>query len=264
MVRPSIFDGMGSIWRYRELLWGLVLRNLKVKYQRSAIGFLWTLLNPVLTATVLIVVFTNVIKIPLPDYWAFLLSGYFAWNFMQQCLNAATYTLGEHAPLTRSIAFPKEVLIIGTTISRMIEFAIELALVMVILAVAQHHGVPMSYAIVPVLILLQFLLCLGLQLPVAALSVFFRDVQHALPIAIATLFYISPVFYAVTLVPGEAYDVYMLNPIARVLTLYHEALYQGVMPSFDEIGIAFAISLLTFLLSYAVFNRYQHLFAEVQ
>ena len=263
MKRATTMGSLRSVYRYRELLWALVLRNLKVKYQSSALGFFWTMLNPILTAGVLIVVFTNIVKIPIANYWAFLISGYFAWNFMAQCLNAATYTLGEHAPLARSIAFPQEVLIISTTISRLIEFAVELLLTMAVLAVALHGHVPASYAVVPLLVLLQFLLCLGLQLPVAALSVFFKDVQHALPIAIATLFYISPVFYAADFVPDWIHEAYLLNPIAQLLTLYHDAIYRGVMPSMQAIGTASLFSLGTFFVTYMVFNRYKHLFAEV-
>lgn len=258
-----MIGSLRSVYRYRELLWALVLRNLKVKYQSSLLGFFWTMLNPILTASVLIVVFTNVVKIQIPNYWAFLMSGYFAWNFMAQCLNAATYTLGEHGPLARSIAFPQEVLIISTTISRLIEFTVELLLTMIVLAVALHGRVPPSYAAVPLLVVLQFILCLGLQLPVAALSVFFKDVQHALPIAIATLFYVSPVFYAADFVPDWMHEVYLLNPIARLLTLYHETIYKGMLPSVEEWGAAAAFSLLTFLVTYSIFNRYKHLFAEV-
>lgn len=263
MKRSSNFSSLRSVWAFRELLWALVLRNLKVKYQRSWLGFFWTLLNPVLTASVLIIVFTHVIRIPIENYWAFLISGYFAWNFMAQCLNAATYTVAEHAPLARSIAFPQEILIIATAFSRLIEFGIELLLVMLVLGSALHGGIPPSFALVPLLVILQLLLCLGLQMPVAVLSAFFKDVQHALPIAIATLFYMSPVFYSADFVPAWMYDAYLLNPIARVLTLYHDVLYRGEFPSLADLGVATGISLLTFYLGYAVFNRSKHLFAEV-
>jgi len=252
-----------AVWRYRGFLWSLVLRNLKVKYQRSALGFFWTLLNPIVTASVLIAVFTHVVRIPIPDYWAFLISGYFAWNFAQQTLNAGTYTLAEHAPMARSIAFPMEVLVVSTTVSRLIEFVIELLLVMLVLAIVLHKGVPLGFAFVPLILLLQVLLCLGLQLPVAALSVFFRDVQHALPIALATLFYVSPIFYPAALVPEAVRDIYFLNPLAHILTLYHTVLYEGVPPSAGSLGSAALVSLLTMLVGYAVFNRYKRLFAEV-
>jgi len=111
---------MRGVWRYRELLHSLVVRNLKVKYQRSLLGFVWTLVNPLFTVAVLGVVFSHVVRIPLPHYWAFLLSGYFVWNFMLQTLNTGTYIFAEHSRLTRSVAFPSEILVFGAAGSRLI------------------------------------------------------------------------------------------------------------------------------------------------
>jgi hypothetical protein len=104
---------LAELWRFRYLLRSLVVRNLKVKYQRSVLGFLWTLLNPVLTIAVLIAVFSYVVRMGMVHYWAFLLSGFFAWNFVAQMLYAGITILAEHATLRRSVAFPTELLIFG-------------------------------------------------------------------------------------------------------------------------------------------------------
>ena len=85
---------VGQVWRYRELLRGLIVRNLKVKYQRSVLGFVWTLVNPLMTVAILVVVFSHVVRIALPHYWAFLLSGYFVWNFLLQMLSSGAYVGG--------------------------------------------------------------------------------------------------------------------------------------------------------------------------
>jgi ABC-type polysaccharide/polyol phosphate export permease len=161
------------VWRYRELLHSLVVRNLKVKYQRSLLGFVWTLVNPLLTVAVLGVVFSHVVRIPLPHYWAFLLSGYFVWNFALQTLNTGTYIFAEHSRLTRSVAFPSEILVFGASGSRLIEFTAEIGLVLAVLAVFHHQGIPGSYALLPVLMLIQLLLVIGIALPIATLSVFY-------------------------------------------------------------------------------------------
>ena len=101
-MTPALLDTsrrhvFSEIWSYRDLLRNLVARNLKVKYQRSVLGFLWTLLNPLLTVGVLVMVFTFVVRVQIENYWAFLLSGYFVWNFISQSLNSATFVLAEHA-----------------------------------------------------------------------------------------------------------------------------------------------------------------------
>lgn len=254
---------LADVWRYRGMLRSLVVRNLKVKYQRSALGFVWTFLNPLLTVGILAAVFSRVVRIPIPDYWAFLVSGYFTWNFMQQMLSTGTYVIAEHTGLRRSVAFPSEVLVLSAAVSRLVEFAIELAFVLVALVLLHHHGVPASYVLVPLLVALQVVLAVGLVLPLATVSVFYSDVQHALPIALMMLFYVSPVFYPTTLVPSAFQAVYYLNPLAGLLTLFHVVLYEGRFPSGALLGGTAVGAAVIFALGYVVFNRYKALFAEV-
>jgi len=252
-----------QVWHFRELLRQLILRNLKVKYQRSLLGFVWTFLNPLLTVAILVLVFSHVVRIPLPDYWAFVLSGYFVWNCILQTLNTGTYIFAEHSRLTRSVAFPSEILVLGAVGSRLLEFLAEIALILVLLVAFHHHHVPASFALLPILLAIQVLLVIGLALPIATLSVFYYDVQHALPIALTTLFYLSPVFYPAQMVPEAARPFYFLNPIAGLLTLYHEILYAGRMPSFTLLLGMIAAALLVYVIGYAIFNRYCSVFSEI-
>lgn len=254
---------LGRVWHYRELLWTMVVRNLKVKYQRSLLGFVWTLVNPLLTVSILVLVFSHVVRIPLPHYWGFLLSGYFVWNFMLQTLNTGTYIFSEHSRLTRSVAFPSEILVFGAGGSRLIEFVAEMSLILVALALFLHHGIPVSFLLLPVLVVIQLLLAIGLALPIATLSVFYYDVYHALPIALTTLFYLSPVFYPAEMVPEAARGLYFLNPMAGLLTLYHQVLYNGQLPDIRLLAGMVVAAFAIFLIGYAVFNRYSSVFAEI-
>ena len=259
--RPG--SAFGEVWRYRELLRGLIVRNLKVKYQRSMLGFIWTLLNPLLTIAVLTIVFTYFIKIQVPNYWAFVFSGYFVWNFMLQMISTATYVMAEHAPLRRSVAFPSEVLLFAAAASRLVEFAIEMAIAVLLLIFIHHGTVPPSFILLPLLVTLQVLLAIGLAFPVATLSVFYSDVQHAIPILLLMLFYLSPVFYPATMVPESLLPFYYLNPIAGLLTLYHDSLYGGHWPSPVLLASMTVASVGLCGLGYALFNRYKRLFAEI-
>lgn len=252
-----------DVWHARELLRSLAVRNLKVKYQRSALGFLWTLLNPLLTLAVLAAVFTHVVKIRIPDYWAFLLSGYFAWNYLLQMLSTSTWVLAEHAGLRRSVAFPSEVLLLSATASRLVEFAVEMALVLAALIAFHHPAVPASFSLLPLLVVLLILLALGLALPLSVLAAFYNDVQHALPVVLMVLFYGSPVFYPARLVPPGVRQLYFLNPIAGLLTLYQEVLYEGRFPSPTLLGGVTAAVVILFLCGYAIFNRYKTVLAEI-
>lgn len=254
---------LGQLWRFRELLRSMIIRNLKVKYQRSLLGFVWTLLNPLLTVAILVLVFSHVVRIPLPDYWAFVLSGYFVWNCILQTLNTGTYIFAEHSRLTRSVAFPSEILVFGAVGSRLLEFIAEILLILVMLVAFHHNRVPASFALLPILLVIQVFLVIGLALPVATLSVFYYDVQHALPIALTTLFYLSPVFYPAQMVPEAARTLYFMNPIAGLLTLYHETLYVGRMPSFSLLFGMMAAAVLVYAIGYAIFHRYASIFPEI-
>lgn len=252
-----------DLWRYRGLVGHMATRNLMVKYQRSVLGFVWTLINPVLTVSVLIAIFSYVVRVGIDDYWAFLVSGYFVWNFMAQSMSSATYVLQEYGHLSRAVAFPKEAPILAAVLARLVEFLAEMILVLVILAVFRHGHVPVSFLWIPLLIVFQILMALGLALPIATLSAFYQDVQHAMPILLTTLFYISPIFYSVDLVPEAVRSLYMLNPLAGLFTLFQAVAYGGQPPSMDLLLAVGGVAVILPLVGYAVFTRFQALVAEV-
>jgi lipopolysaccharide transport system permease protein len=257
------WNGLEDVWSFRNLLYGLVVRDLKVKYQRSLLGLLWTLLNPLLTSLLLIAVFSYVIRIQIDHYWAFLLSGYFVWNFIQQALSNGAIIMSQHATLRRSVAFPSEILIISVAASKLVEFLIGMSLVLGVVAVFHHQGIPLSFALFPIIVLIQVILLVGLMYPIATVSVLFHDFQHALPIVIFTLFYITPIFYPVGMVPEILRPYYFLNPFAGLLTLYHIILYEGQWPSITLLGVVFAVAIICYLIGCALFNRYKYVCVEI-
>jgi ABC-type polysaccharide/polyol phosphate export permease len=212
---------------------------------------------------ILMAVFIHIVRIPIPAYWAFLLSGYFVFHCVSQIMTASSLVYLEHATMVRSIAFPVEAPVVAATLSRLFEFLIEIGLTLLLIIAFRHGGIPLSFILIPWLLLLMLLLTLGLAMPVAALSVFYYDVRHMLPAFLAALFYISPVFYSIDLVPEMLRPIYYINPIAYLLTIFHIVLYDGVLPSFLLLAGATAVIVATFLVGYALFNRSKHLFAEV-
>jgi lipopolysaccharide transport system permease protein len=252
-----------DLWRHRELLRALTERALKVKYQRSALGFFWTLLNPLLMLAVLIAVFSVIVRIPIPHYWAFLVSGYFIWNYLSQMLAAGSTVLTEHAALRRSVAFPTEILVFSAGAARLVEFGVAFLFAMAALALLHHEGVPSSFLLLPLLILLIVLLGLGMMMIVSTAAVFYYDVQHALPVLLLVLFYVSPVFYPAAMVPEQLQALYLLNPIAGVISVAHVALYEGQWPAGALIAGSTAACFLVFAGGYAIFNRFKAVFTEL-
>lgn len=254
---------LSGFLRHLDLLYVLVRRNLKVKYQGSVLGFLWALLQPVLTAIILISVFSYVLRIPIKNFWAFLISGIMVWNFLQQCINAGAFIFSEHRNVVRSIALPKELLIVSGVLSRLAEFIVGLLVVLLILIFGHHKGVPVSFLTLPVLMILQILLATGIAFPMGIIAAWYYDVQHALPVFLMALFYASPIFYPISMVPESIRSVYLINPIAQILRLYHVALYEGKIPSLREFSEATIITLIVFVIGYFIYSRYQSTIAEI-
>lgn len=254
---------LGEVWAYRELLLSLVERQLKAKYQRSLLGFVWTLLNPLLMLGVLTLVFSSVMRMPMERYWAFLISGFFAWNYTAQMLSSSTYVLLENAQLTRSVAFPAEVPLLAAAIARLVEFIIEMALVVLVLVVGHFGYPPSSLLCVPVLVLLQVLLAVGITMPIAAASLFFKDISHAIPAVLTLLFYLTPVFYPMSFVPSWVGWGLWCNPLAWLLTAYQQVLYEGRWPSWEVMGGLVAMTLVILPVGYGIFARYKRMCAEL-
>ena len=236
----------------------MLRRDLKVKYQRSLLGFVWTLVNPILVSLLLITVFSFVVRIALEGYWAFLLSGYFAWNFTQQCIGAASATFQEHAPLRRNVAFPVEILVLSAALSRLVEFMVELIVVLALVCYFHHGSLPISLSLLPVVIFIQVLVALGLMFPLSVLSVLFHDVQHAMPTITLSLFYISPILYPVDFVPEAALPWFFINPLVIPLELFHQIVYDGEIPPISSLIFAFGASTLFFSIGYFIFRIFKN------
>jgi ABC-type polysaccharide/polyol phosphate export permease len=261
--RPRLTPQLWELWHYREFIWNLTVRDLKVKYQRSWLGFFWTLFNPLVTVGVLIAVFSYVVRIPIKNYWAFLISGYFAFNFFSQTLNGGVAAAVGNAYLTRTSYFPQEVLVLSSTFARLLEFLGELAIVLVLLALFHHKGLPFSFIWVLPLVSILFFLAVGISFPLVTLAVYYEDTVQAIPLATMTLFYLTPVFYHVDFVPESIRGFYYLNPMTPVLELYHAVLYRGEMPEPGLLIALFGLAMAVGLYGYILFSRKKREFAEI-
>lgn len=252
-----------ELWGYRELLRALVARNLKVRYQRSVIGLAWTLINPLVTVAILVLVFGKVLRIDVNGYWAFLLSGYFPWVFALHTLGTSPTVVSNHSYMTRSLAFPAEVLVAATVMSRLVEFFIELLLVCAFVAIFWHHSLPLSFVAIPLAVILHTGLVIGLALPISAAAVFFTDVQHAVPAALMFLGFLSPVYYPLSFVPDGLRPLFLANPFASQLSLFHTLLYEGRFPHIAQWGLAAAFSVTALVIGSALFRWRRAYFAEI-
>jgi ABC-type polysaccharide/polyol phosphate export permease len=256
-------EALRENWAFRGLARALVRRNLKVRYQRSVIGFAWTLLNPTITIAILVLVFQHFLRIDVPDYWAFLVSGYFAWVFTTHTLGSAPAVLPNHSYMTRSLAFPSELLVVSAALARLAEFMAELLLAVVVLAIFHHQALPASFVLLPLVTALHALLLVGLALPLAALSVFFDDVSHAVPAVLLLVGFLSPVYYPLQFVPEALRAWFLLNPLAPLFEVYRAILYEGRWPSLGALALVAAMGTISALLGLLLYRWKRPYFAEI-
>jgi ABC-2 type transport system permease protein len=222
-----------DIWRYRELLVGLVRKELKVKYKNSVLGFLWSMLNPALTLVVFYVVFQLVLGAGIPFFAIYLLSGVLVWNLVSASLPAATASVVSNGALVKKVAFPREILPLASIGAGLVHFFLQ-GLVLVGALVLFRYDVGFAYVpALPVALAVLVLFLAAISILLAAVNVYMRDTQHFVELALLAWFWGTPIVYQFRLVSDKLGDrswLIFLNPIAAVTVTFQRAIYNKVEP----------------------------------
>jgi ABC-type polysaccharide/polyol phosphate export permease len=254
---------MAELFRYRALLWNLVLKDLRVKYRNSVLGVAWSLLNPLLLLGVYTFAFQVVLRIDSERYPYFLLTGLLPWTFFAGSLVASTHAITGNADLLRKVHFPREVLPIGAVLFAFAQLLLALAAFVPTVIVATGATLPWTVALVlPLLLLLHLLFTVGLALVLSAATVFFRDVRHLTEVALLLLFWTTPVVYPLAMVPAVLQPLFQLNPLAAFVVAYQDVLYWGRLPGAGAAAAMVVATLTALAAGQAVFRRWSPWFAE--
>lgn len=224
-----------EVWQFRELLWTLVIRELRVRYKNSVLGFFWSLLNPLATVLVMTIVFKYVMGMRIRDYSAYVLVAYLPWTFFQFAVLDASQTILTYMQVIKKIYFPRELLPLGATMANFIHFMLAMGVLFIYLYL--FVGVPLQWGLLllPVIILSQFLFTVGLAFFISCLNAFYEDVKYLVSVGIQLLFFLSPVIYFseqirhTPLIPaayreGIFWVYHLLNPVATLLMSYRKAI----------------------------------------
>jgi len=252
---------MLELFRYGELLKNLVIKDLKLTYKNSFLGFFWSLLSPLLRTLIFYVVFTKIFRIGIEHYVIYLLSGILAWMFFANSLNFATTSIVSNSALIKKVYFPREIYPVSSTFAQLINFA--LAMVVLFLWVIFSKidmGLPLIY--LPLIIVLQLILTVGVGLIFATIYVFVRDLGHLLELILMAWMYASPIFYNLDMVPERFRQIYLLNPMAALITFYRDIILYNRHPGLKLLGITSLTSLITLVIGWLIFNHYSKRFAE--
>ena len=245
-----------EIRQNRELIWALALKELVVRYKRSALGFLWSLLNPLLSMVILAIVFATVMQIGIKSYSVFLLCTLVPWTFFAQALAYAVESIVGNGELLKKIYVGKSVFPVAAVLSNVINFLlslIPLALVLLVLRFPFHW----TWIYLPIPLLALVLFTLGCGFACAAANVFFRDVSHIIQIVLSAWFYVSPIIYPLDFIPKKFHILFRLNPLLYILNGFRMAIYYGQLPSLWNFVISLACGVGALVIGYLLFRRHQ-------
>ena len=255
---------MREIWEYRDLVSFLILRELKTRYAQSVLGFAWAVLHPAVYMVVFTVIFGMLTRIESDGkpYAIFSYAAIIPWTFFAGAVGISTSSLSANQTLLTKVYFPRLILPMATPLARMPDFFISLSL-MVGLMIWYGQAPTIGILALPLLLLLALATAIGLGLCLSALSIQYRDIRYALPMAIQLGMYVSPIIYPVSLIPERFLLIYSLNSMVGVIEGFRAA-FLGTRPMpLDRLAVGSITAFLTLAIGAFVFNRAERKIADV-
>lgn len=270
--RPAILSRLRELWAYRELIYSLTVREVKVRYKNSVLGFMWSLLNPLGMMAVFTLVFTVMMpSYQVPKFPIFVLCGLLPWNYFAAGVTASIHSIVSNANLVRKVYFPREVLPIVSVLSNLVNFLLALAVLFGALLLFKVRLSPWVW-LLPVVILIQTCFTLGVAFFLSALNVFYRDTMMIMEVVMLAWFFLTPVFYPIEVLPrsyeflGISLNVhrlmYYVNPMASLISGYRDLLYWGYRTDIDFFIRTALTALVVLAAGYWFFGRYSGRFGE--
>jgi ABC-2 type transport system permease protein len=249
---------MSGLVAQRHILWLLVRRDLKLRYAGAFLGYVWSVLEPLLMAGIYWLVFTQIFKartIGEQPYILFLVTGLFAWNWFAGAVTEGCSALKAEAKMVRTTKMPREIWVARTVVSKMVEYVLSLP-VIIMFAIVYRHPVTWFVLLFPAAMVLQLLLSYGIALMVAPLTVIAGDVQRIVKIILRMGFYLTPVLWSLSNVPpGPLKDAVALNPMAGVMALYRAAFWPQDEPPWRYVAFSVVTTIVMLIVGSTVFRR---------
>jgi ABC-type polysaccharide/polyol phosphate export permease len=247
-------------WRYRDLIFFLVRRDITSRYKRSVLGIAWTMLNPLGMMIVLSIVFSQVFRIAIEDYPAYVLSGLIAWNFFSQTSSSAIYALVWGGDLLQRIYIPRSIFAIssiGTGLINLLLSIVPLVLVMLVIGTPLH----LTILLAPLAMFLLALFSLGMGLLISTIGIYFYDVVEMFTIILMAWMYLTPIIYTLDLLPANIQRLLQLNPMVHLVELFRSLIFYGKIPTLEQWLISTGFAVGTFLVGWLVFTSKSDEFA---
>jgi lipopolysaccharide transport system permease protein len=247
-----------------DLLVAWTARTIRGRYQQSALGWLWAIVQPAATVAIFTVIFTRFVRVDTGDipYVIFSYIAIVPWTFFASSLADMSSSLVQNMSLVTKIYFSREALPLAAMLARLMDFGVAALMIVVLMIYFQVQIFPLGWLFLPLILLIQMALIVGIGLAAAAANVFYRDVQSILTLVVQLWFYASPIIYPVSMVPPNLQTLYFLNPMAGILESYRAVLLHQTLPG-PYLLQAALVSLIILIFGYWFFKKVEFLFADI-
>lgn len=262
----SLIKEIKDIYKWRELLWQMVGREVKARYKQSILGYFWVILNPLAQMLVMSFAFSIIMRIPTNSasnipYSIFLFVALLPWNLFASSLGSAAASIVGAGGLVTKIYFPRTILVIATIVAKIIDFLFA-NIVLVIYMIIYNIPININILWVIPIFFIQQIFTLGLSLFFAAANLLYRDIQYLLSMILLLWMYVTPVIFPADLVPERYRFVFQINPMAVIINAYRQVILAGGIPKYSSLIIAIIVSFITLLIGFKYFKSREKIFAD--
>lgn len=251
-----------ELFSYREMIRSLVRKDLRGRYKSSVLGFLWTFINPLCQIIIYTVVFSHIFRMGIDRYYLFLTVVMIPWVFFSSSLSGGAMSIVNSKDLLTKIYFPREVLPISFVTSCFVNMLLSMIVVFGIIFVSGWGVAWNAVFFLPIVMGIEYILCLGLTMVISACTVFFRDLEHIVSVLLMAWIYLTPVMYDIEYVPDSLKTIFYINPMTSIALAYRKILYYKSEPDLSTMASALAIGFAALLLGSLIFSRLQKKFVE--
>lgn len=249
-----------ELFQYRELLKQLVLKDIKLKYRRSYLGYIWSILNPLLMMAVLTIVFSNLFKFDIPNFAAYLLTGQLVFGFISESTSNSVSAIIHSSSLIKKTYVPKYIFVLAKVTSSLVNMLFSM-IALIIVMIFTQVTITLNILWIPVIFLELYIFSLGLGFLLSSSAVFFRDIQYLWGVFISIWMYLTPIIYPVSIISDEYRWYYdNLNPMVNYVNQFRDAVLSGNIITLDSLVQGILVATLTLLIGLWLFNRKQNEF----
>ncbi len=256
-------SSLKELYDYRQMIFSLVRKDLRGRYKGSVLGFLWTFINPLFQLLVYTIAFSFILPSPIEKYYLHLFVALIPWIFFSSSVQGGANSIIAAKDMVSKIYFPREVIPISYVTSCFVNMLLSF---IIIFAVVIFSGVglnPLAILCLPVIMIVEYIMSLGMAMLFSAITVFFRDMEHILSIITMAWIYLTPVLYPIDMIENKTVQkLFYINPMTSVIVSYRDILYYSRVPDFSTLLIAFGFGVLILFIGCFVFSKLKRHFAE--